>query len=462
VLFNSFSFGLFLLIVLLGNIALRPLQLTNLWLFCCSIFFYGFVDWRLLTLILLCAADGYFVGLLITRYARYARLLIRVGIALPLVVLCLFKYFNFFVQEFGLLSELIGLGRPELALSLALPIGVSFYTFQTISYLVDVYRGCLSAERNVIDFGLFITFFPQLVAGPIERGDNLLAQIKQRQNPTGEDLLAGLYLLAQGYAKKLLVADNIKPTVDIIFGLQDPSGPLIFVATLGFALQIYCDFSGYSDIARGIARILGFRLLLNFSRPYWSCDPASFWSRWHITLSSWFRDYVYIPLGGNRLAPARTYVNLMATMTLSGLWHGASVNFVLWGGFHGLVLVFHRALRSVRPSPRPRLIGWAATMSTVLFGWLIFRVTDGVELRGAISALLTDFRYGGLAVIMLGSIAPFILALFAIDYAESKLVSADGNELSPTWHVTPVILVLTSFTILFGADSSGAFIYFQF
>lgn len=407
-------------------------------------------------------ANGYIVGLLITWNTRLAPLLLKFGIALPIVVLGLFKYFNFFVEEIGFLAELIGLGRPELALSLALPIGVSFYTFQTISYLVDVYRGNLAAERNIIDFGLFVTFFPQLVAGPIERGENLLAQIKRSRNPTSEDLLAGLYLLAQGYAKKLLIADNVKPTVDVIFGLSDPSGPLLLVAALGFALQIYCDFSGYSDIARGIARILGFRLLLNFSRPYWSCDPATFWSRWHITLSNWFRDYVYIPLGGNRLGSKRTYVNLIVTMTLSGLWHGASVNFVLWGGFHGLVLACHRAIRSVQNNPPPRLIGWAATMSTVLFGWLIFRVSDGVELREAVVALLTDFRYGGLAIVMLGSLLPFILGLLAIDVAEFKLLSADGNELSRTWYVSPIMLALTSFTILFGANSSGVFIYFQF
>ncbi len=260
----------------------------------------------------------------------------------------------------------------------------------------------------------------------------------------------------------MLVADNVKPIVDSIFALEDPSGTLIAVATIGFAAQIYGDFSGYTDIARGVARILGFELLLNFRRPYWSRNPAEFWNRWHITLSNWFRDYVYIPLGGNRAGSSRTLVNLMTTMTLSGLWHGASLNFILWGCFHGAALVVHRLWSARRSRPAPAVLGWGGTMAVVLVGWLMFRVTDGGTLIHDLSALFTDYRFGGLAIVALGTLLPYLLIMAAIDIAESRIVSPDGNRTSDSWLVVPVLTTLITLTILYGSESGGEFIYFAF
>lgn len=461
-LFNSFAFALFGAIVVLSTWALPGRRAKNVLLLAASIAFYAYGDWKLLSLILLCAADGYLVGRMLPSRQDRARPLLFIGIVIPLVILGTFKYFNFFVDEVGRITEAVGLGAPDLALSLVLPVGISFYTFQTIGYVIDVHRGSLEPERDVLDFFLFVTFFPQLVAGPIERGTNLLPQIKTARRIGGADLLHGSYLIAQGYAKKVLVADNVKPIVDSIFALEDPSGTLIAIATVGFAVQIYGDFSGYTDIARGVARILGFELLLNFRRPYWSRNPAEFWNRWHITLSNWFRDYVYIPLGGNRVSPNRTLVNLMTTMTLSGLWHGASLNFVLWGFFHGGVLIVHRLWASHRPGPAPALIGWAGTMAMVVIGWLMFRVTSGGDLIHHLGALITDLRFAGLAIVTLGTLAPYLLAMAAVDFAESRIVSADGNRTSQSWLVAPVLTALITLTLLFGSESGGEFIYFQF
>lgn len=461
-LFNSFAFALFGAIVVLSTWALPGRRAKNVLLLAASIAFYAYGDWKLLSLILLCAADGYVVGRMLPSRQDRARPLLFVGIVIPLVILGTFKYFNFFVDEVGRITEAVGLGAPDLALSLVLPVGISFYTFQTIGYVIDVHRGSLEPERDVLDFFLFVTFFPQLVAGPIERGTNLLPQIKTARRIRGADLLHGSYLIAQGYAKKVLVADNVKPIVDSIFALEDPSGTLIAVATIGFAVQIYGDFSGYTDIARGVARILGFELLLNFRRPYWSRNPAEFWNRWHITLSNWFRDYVYIPLGGNRVSPNRTLVNLMTTMTLSGLWHGASLNFVLWGFFHGAALVVHRLWSARRPNPAPAVLGWAGTMAVVLVGWLMFRVTDGDDLIHDLSALLTDFRFGGLAIVTLGTLLPYLAMMVAIDIAESSIVSRDGNRTNDSWLVAPVLTALITLTILHGSESGGEFIYFTF
>lgn len=461
-LFNSFAFAVFATGVLASYHLLRPVRIQNTVLLVASLGFYAYGDWKLLTLILVCALDGYLVGMALPRHPSRARPLLFVGIVIPLVVLGIFKYFDFFVEEVGRLTDTVGLGRADLALSLVLPVGISFYTFQTIGYVVDVHRRTIVPERDPIDFFLFVTFFPQLVAGPIERSTNLLPQIKAARRVDGDDLLHGSYLIAQGYAKKVLIADNVKPIVDSILALDDPSGPLLAVATIGFAVQIYGDFSGYTDIARGVARLLGFRLLLNFRRPYWSRSPAEFWDRWHITLSNWFRDYVYIPLGGNRRGTKRTLVNLMTTMTLSGLWHGASVNFVLWGAFHGSALVVHRVWSSRRPDPAPAILGWAATMAVVLVGWLMFRVTDGGDLLSHLGAMATDWRFGGLAVVALATIAPYILLMVLIDFGEAAFIRSRTDLIRPSWLIAPALTSLIALTVLLGSESGGDFIYFQF
>jgi alginate O-acetyltransferase complex protein AlgI len=463
VLFNSFAFVVFAVVVLVAYHALPFLRVQNVLLLAASLVFYGYGDWKLLALIVLCAFDGYVVGLMLARgSAVVSRALLLVGITVPLVVLGIFKYFDFFVTEVGHMTEAVGLGAPDIALRLVLPVGISFYTFQTIGYLVDVHRGTIAAERDPIDFFLFVTFFPQLVAGPIERSTNLLPQVKARRTVKGDDLLHGSYLIAQGYTKKIVVADNVKPVVDSLFAMEHPSGPIVIVATIAFAIQIYGDFSGYTDIARGVARLFGFHILLNFNRPYWSRNPAEFWSRWHITLSNWFRDYVYIPLGGNRRGSRRTIVNLMATMTLSGLWHGASLNFVVWGAFHGVALVIHRLWAQMRPGRAPALLGWAATMTVVLAGWLMFRVTDGTDLIDALVAVGSDGRFAGLALATFATVLPYLLIMVAIDITESLVIRSEADEIRDIWALAPILTCLIVLIITLGSESGGDFIYFQF
>lgn len=462
VLFNSFAFVVFASLVVVVVHLLRRPRPQNVFLLVASLVFYAYGDWKLLTLIVLCAADGYFVGLLLRSRPRSRKPLLVVGIVVPLVILGTFKYFDFFVEEVGRITQSVGLGGPGLALSLVLPVGVSFYTFQTIGYVIDVHRGVVEPERDPVVFFLFVTFFPQLVAGPIERSTNLLPQIRERRRVDGDDLLHGSYLIAQGYVKKVVVADNVKPVVDSILALEDPSGPLVLVAMLGFAIQIYGDFSGYTDIARGVARLLGFKLLLNFRRPYWSTNPAEFWNRWHITLSNWFRDYVYIPLGGNRRGRGRTLANLMTTMTLSGLWHGASLNFVLWGAFHGAALVLHRVWSERHPGAAPAPIGWMATMSVVLIGWLMFRVTDGGELLADLGALVTDHRFGGLALVTLSTIAPYLVLMALVDVLESWVIDPEPDRIRASLAVAPVLTTLVALIAVYGSESGGEFIYFQF
>jgi alginate O-acetyltransferase complex protein AlgI len=417
------------------------------------------VDPWLIILIVLCAVAGYVAA---TRLESNAddRFALGIGLAVPLAVLGLFKYFDLFVDEVGSLVSSVGLGEPDLALQLVLPVGVSFYTFQTIGYVIDVRRGHVAAERNLVDFLLFVTFFPQLVAGPIERADHLLPQIRSSRTLGGDDALRGTFLIAQGLVKKVVIADSLAPLIDGVLALDDPSGPLIAAVAVMFAGQIYCDFSGYTDIARGFSRLLGFDLLVNFRQPYGSRTPAEFWARWHITLSNWFRDYVYIPLGGNRGPRGKTLRNLMVTMTLSGLWHGASLNFVLWGAFHGAALVVHR-LASARGISVPRVVAWSATMAVVLIGWIMFRITDGGDLWQALTALVSDPRFVSLAFALLVSAAPYLLLLVAIDVVDRRVLGAPSDRPVPA-AVSPVLAGYVILAITFGAEVSGDFIYFQF
>lgn len=457
-LFNSFDFLVFCVSVV-AMYWLLPTRAQNALLVGASLFFYGVADWRLVSLILLCAAAGYASAALHQRSG--ATIVARtIGIVVPLGILGVFKYFDFFVSEIGRVLGNVGLGDPNLALRLVLPVGISFFTFQTIGYYVDVSRGRLAAEQNVVDFLLFVTFFPQLVAGPIERSEHLLPQIKQTRKIDGDDALRGLLLIAQGLVKKVVVADTLGRTADGLLALDDISGPLVVVVAVLFGLQIYGDFSGYSDIARGVGLLLGFDLFINFRQPYASTSPAEFWSRWHITLGSWFRDYVYIPLGGNRSGAASTLRNLMVTMTLSGLWHGASVNFVLWGVFHGLALIAHRLVER-QWSSWPTALTWLLTMGIVFLGWLMFRVADVGDLATLLLALVTDFRFVAVAVAFLIEAAPFVAVLIFVDVVDRAWVGSARATVA-SFALAPVLVGYIVLAVIFGVESGGQFIYFQF
>jgi D-alanyl-lipoteichoic acid acyltransferase DltB (MBOAT superfamily) len=390
-LFNTIEFWAFFLPVLVFT-HLLPRRGQNILLLVASYVFYGAWDWRFLSLIFLSTVVDYVVAPM-TRpgnpeFRRKSAVLCSV--VFNLGVLGFFKYCNFFVDTF---AYLFGIDT-GFSLYIVLPVGISFYTFQTMSYTLDVYRGKLEPVQSFLDFALYVAFFPQLVAGPIERGSRLIPQITHPREIIPERLESGVHLIAWGLFKKVIVADTLAHLVNSVYGSASPSGPEVYLATIAFAFQIYGDFSGYSDIARGTARLLGFELMLNFNLPYIAHNPADFWRRWHISLSTWLRDYLYIPLGGSRHGRLRTYRNLMITMVLGGLWHGARWNFVFWGVFHGAILALHRlftekenagAFGRIRIHP---IIKVMVMFHLTLIGWLLFRVENMQQLNLMVKGLL--------------------------------------------------------------------------
>lgn len=421
-------------------------------------------------LLFACVAIGYVGGHLMAAREEHARLTFAVSTVLLLCILGIFKYFGFFVDSFHSLFAAVGLPFQKITLSLALPIAISFYTFQTIGYLADVKTKRVVPEKNLVEFALFVTFYPQLVAGPIERATNLLKQIKLPREVSMSDLSMGIYLILQGYVKKVVVADNLAPIVDGTLTAEGLSGPIVLVAMLGFAFQIYCDFSGYTDIARGISRLMGFRILLNFNHPYRSLNPTEFWRRWHITLSNWFRDYVYIPLGGNRKGSTRTNVNLFLTMVVSGFWHGASLNFILWGGYHGFLLLAHKTAINVLGRRHQalarnffyKLACWLVTFSAVVFGWLFFRIEETDQLGALLSAVFVDWSLLSVAFLVLSQMILFVFVAVAVDFAESFFVDIESSNLKREFGVEIYLACLLLVIVTLGADSGGDFIYFRF
>jgi alginate O-acetyltransferase complex protein AlgI len=344
VLFNSIAFLCFLPLVLLGVSAL-PQRWRNPFLLVASYVFYGAWDWRFLFLLFgTTCVDFWCAGKIFASGApRTRRRFLLLSLGTNLTVLGFFKYYNFFVGSAVQVLAACGIQASPWTLSVILPVGVSFYTFQSMAYVIDVYRGDMQPAARFRDYALAVAFFPQLVAGPIERISHLLPQLLARVRPAPERIQIGLTLMMLGFTKKVLIADLLAPEVDRIFSnpAQMSSG-LLLKGAYCFALQIYGDFSGYSDIARGVAELLGVRLMKNFEQPYLSQSITEFWRRWHISLSSWLRDYLYISLGGNRRGARITYRNLMLTMLIGGLWHGANWTFVVWGGLHGTYLALER------------------------------------------------------------------------------------------------------------------------
>ena len=320
------------------------------------------------------------------------------GIVANLGILGFFKYHNFFIDNMEWLIRTLHLDPSTFHLNILLPIGISFYTFKGISYCVDTYKGKIHPSRNYVDFAGYIAFFPALLAGPIDRASNLLRQFSEKRNPTVDQTFRGLHLFLYGFFKKVVIADGVIRTVTSVYESTGYVSWLdVVAATFLFTLQIYCDFSGYTDMARGIAKLFGFDLMINFKFPYFSQNPREFWSRWHISLSTWLKDYLYIPLGGNRLGTKKTYRNLMLTMVLGGLWHGAAWNFVLWGFYHGLLLSIHRGFQSVNKTVRSSQYFWVTLSKGSFFflltcyGWLLFRAPSLDKIVSLTSTLIFDF-----------------------------------------------------------------------
>ena len=394
------------------------------------------------------------------------------SVALTLGLLAFFKYSNFAASTLAFLVHPLGWHPPERILTVVLPIGVSFYSFQAISYVVDVYRGHVKACRKPRDFLVYITLFPQLIAGPIQRAGHLLPQIQRRRVITQSEVAEGLYLVLWGYAKKTVIADNLGLKVDRIFSQGSFTTTSVLIGAIGYAFQIYADFSGYTDIARGVARWLGFELSLNFDHPYFAANPQEFWRRWHISLSTWLRDYLYISLGGSRGGRARTYRNLFITMVLGGLWHGAAWNFVLWGGYQGALLAGHRFWRERfstntheagrgAGSPFKRALSMVAMFVFTVYGWLLFRVRDADQLAAAHRAL-AHWHFTPDFWRMLARMLPYIGLLLAVD--AGTYLSGDAfffARRSPV--VTALFYLFLIYTIIILGISGGEhFIYFAF
>lgn len=391
-----------------------------------------------------------------------------VSIIAQLSVLGFFKYFNFFTDSLTEALAGIGISVPPRHLDIILPVGISFYTFQSMSYAIDIYRRELKPTDRFFDFALFVSFFPQLVAGPIERARNLLPQMTTPRTVSGEQIGRGLFLIMLGLFKKVAIADGIAITVDTAYSVPDASFATVAVGTAAFAIQIYCDFSGYSDIARGVAKLFGIELMHNFNQPYFARSPREFWQRWHISLSTWLSDYLYKPLGGNRGTLAFTCRNLMLTMLLGGLWHGAAWNYVLWGFYHGTILSIHRVIRAkmgpARDSAVKILLKIGGFGLLTLYGWMLFRARSFAQIESYTSALFTG--RGG----------------FAIDAARPGLSAAAGIVLLAIWEIvqyrrggdakfyrvmplpiTGLVIALMVFLTLMGTSNEPAqFIYFQF
>jgi D-alanyl-lipoteichoic acid acyltransferase DltB (MBOAT superfamily) len=465
-LFNSATFlQFFAAFLLLYYLCRRSLAWRNRLIVGASYWFYGWWDYRFLALLLVSSLVDFGAGRALEHATAPGRrrLLLGLSIATNLSLLGFFKYYNFFVDSLRAALEGIGWSADWRTLDVVLPIGISFYTFQSMSYTFDVYRGELKPTRRLVDFLAYVAFFPQLVAGPIERARHLLPQFESTLRIPRSMLEEGLWLVLWGLFKKVVLADNLAPLVDLVYGDPAVRGPIVALATLAFGFQIYCDFSGYSDIARGLARWLGFDLRVNFYLPYAATSLREFWRRWHISLSTWLRDYLYIPLGGSRRGRPRTYLNLLLTMLLGGLWHGAAWHFVLWGAWHGAGLAVQRWWSERRGAccrAHP-LLGWVGTLAFVFYGWLWFRaesVPQAVNFTFGLAVPSLPVWWMSYAVNLVVFTTPLVLM--------QLWQGRTGNVLAPLtlpgWRRAALQSLLLLAIVLYWEKEAKQFIYFQF
>jgi D-alanyl-lipoteichoic acid acyltransferase DltB (MBOAT superfamily) len=473
--FASWHFFIFLAITLPLYWSMRSVAWQNRLLIGASYYFYACWDVRFLGLIVLSTVVSFLAAERLNRLdldASQRRHTLQLFLAFSLGLLGLFKYFNFFADSFADLTAAFGWGINRVHLDIILPAAISFYTFESISHVVGAYKRELKVRATLLEYALFIAFFPKLVAGPIERPNVLQPQLNNSRRVTASDFAEGAFLVLLGLVKKVAVADGLAPVVASVFDTSADVGTRdVALASAAFALQIYGDFSGYSDIARGIALFFGIRLSRNFLFPYFSSNPSEFWRRWHISLSTWLRDYLYIPLGGNRSSGARTYRNLFLTMLIGGLWHGAAWTFVLWGAYQGLLLCVHRALRPVLAlwGRATALVspGLGSCINTAVFfvltcyGWLLFRAVSFDQVAQFSQILLSWVPSRGLPPPPLSAMVgiPVILAFDWLAYREND--EAMVLRWKP-WASAGLCAVLLVLTLMGMANSRAAFIYFQF
>ena len=487
-IFNSFEFLIFFPLVTLLYYIL-PQKLRWIMLLLASYYFYISWNYDLLYLILFTTAISYTCGLVIEKWRNH-KLLVNISVTVTVVaslgVLFFFKYFNFLTDSVISLLNALGASVPEFSLNLILPVGISFYTFQTLSYVIDIYRGTLKAERHFGYYALYVSFFPQLVAGPIERPDNLLPQLHTKHKPTWANFIGGGRKMLLGFFKKVVVADLLATYVNAVYNnVEKTTGFGVVVATVCFAFQIYCDFAGYTDIAIGCSQIMGIKLMQNFNLPYTAQSIKEFWARWHISLSTWFRDYLYIPLGGNRCSVARHQLNVFIVFLVSGLWHGAAWTYVIWGALHGAYQIIGYFTR------KPRIAFWNRlgvsqdtwwlkaikrfnTFVLVCFAWIFFRANNFSDLQVLIAKLFTDWSFNlsyfsdtlssmGLSLL---TIIISVLSVVVMSRIDTSTMTLDnGGEVSLTQGFRNAYIIWAialAWMLILTGDGASTFIYFQF
>jgi len=474
-LFNSIPFLIFLPLFLIGYF----LSKNNIRLIIClsgSYLFYAWWDWRFLFLIVFITGVNYQIGLKLGTVTdeNRRRILLAVSVVASIGLLCIFKYTNFFITSFIEAIGTLGFNIQPLTLNIILPVGISFYTFKAMSYTIDVYRRQLPPEKNFIVFATYIAFFPQLLAGPIVRAKLLLPQLKQHFSWDLDRFVAGMEMIVWGFVLKVAVADSLAPVVNRIYSVYTHQTSLaLIIATFFFSFQIYCDFNGYSSIAIGIGKILGYDFGINFNRPYFAHNFSQFWERWHISLSSWFRDFLYIPLGGNRFGRSKTFRNLMLTMFLAGLWHGAQWTFVFWGLLHGVYLIGQRFLGPyyawiIEKSKLPDFISKIILISIVFIltcvAWIFFRA-DSIEgaffiIHKIFSFDCLDFRsVPGSFLVVRGFFLIFVVVVVELISLRPDFINTIKNR--PFFRIAAFSSMLYVIS-LFGNFGSNVFIYFQF
>ncbi|WP_055444108.1 MBOAT family O-acyltransferase [Lacinutrix himadriensis] len=488
-LFNSLDFAIFFPIVfVLYWLVAKNRNYRNILLLVSSYVFYGWWDWRFLLLIAFSSLVDFLIGQKIynTDDKKKQKQYLLVSLVINLGFLVYFKYTNFFIDTFVDSFRLFGTELEVSTLNIILPVGISFYTFQTLSYTIDIYRKQLEPTKDWLAFFSFVSFFPQLVAGPIERASHLLPQFYKTYKFNYNQVKSGLLLMAFGLFKKMVIADRAALYVNEVYNNPgNYEGVETIMATVLFAFQIYCDFSGYSDIAIGAARTMGFDLMKNFDSPYFSKSITEFWRRWHISLSTWFRDYVYIPLGGSRKGKYRTYANLFIVFLVSGLWHGAAMTFVIWGVIHGIIIVFEKATYKMRikmsntlglssNSFSNKLFFVVITFVIVDFAWLFFRANSFADASIIIQNMFNnnfhelfsaDFYLIGLKenefLVLIVSI--IVLIAFELNHKKQNMINwLDKQSTILRWSTYVTIIVALTIFGVYGDDNVSEFLYFQF
>jgi alginate O-acetyltransferase complex protein AlgI len=473
-LFNSIEFVIFLPLVLIlywGIFNKGSVNLRNAFLLVAAYVFYGWWDYRFLGLIALSSLFDFFCGKYIyeAKAEKIKRIFLFISLAVNLSILFFFKYFGFFATQLTELFRQFGFTAHPITLKIILPVGVSFYTFQALSYTIDIYRGRMKPTNNALAFFTFISFFPQLVAGPIERARNLLPQFSSLKKFDYPKAANGFRQLLWGFFAKIAVADSIAPITDSIFANNGSlgAGTLVFGAVL-FSVQLFCDFAGYSNIAIGIASILGFDIMRNFNLPFFSRSISEFWTRWHISLSTWFREYVYFPLGGNQCSKARYYFNIMVTFLISGLWHGANWTFVVWGMIHGIFYLITKPFSPKDNSGELSLRQWPSMVGNFLLVCAAFVFFRAENLAQALDFFSRIFHLsGGTNVFQLFEPTKiFIAVFFSSVLFVAEWIQRDKKHAMDIAEATPFvrhsIYYILIFVILFAFQTDRIFIYFQF